>query len=91
MVLGMLSHLDITKLGHYTESAESLYYMAHALRRAEFELGLLSDPEQFEVPIDTWTSDEFHAHLAAILKKSRPKPGVDLTRHVQYTSQRANL
>ena len=51
LVLGMLNHLDITKLGHYTESAETLYYFAHALRRAEFELGLLSDPEQFGVPM----------------------------------------
>ena len=91
LVLGMLNHLDITTLGHYTESAESLYYFAHALRRAEFELGLLSDPEQFSVPIDTWTSDAFHAHLAAILKNSKPKPSTDLTRHVEYTSYRSNL
>ena len=91
LVLGMLNHLDITKLGHYTESAESLYYFAHALRRAEFELGLLSDPEQFGVPMETWTSDAFHAHLASILKNSRPKPGTDLTRHVEYTSYRSNL
>jgi len=91
LVLGMLNHLDITNLGHYTESAESLYYFAHALRRAEFELGLLSDPEQFGVPMETWTSDAFHAHLASILKNSRPKPGTDLTRHVEYTSYRSNL
>jgi gamma-glutamyltranspeptidase/glutathione hydrolase len=91
IVMGMLNHLDITRLGHYTESAESLYYMAHALRRAEFELGLLWDPEHFDVPMETWTSDAFHAHLAEIVKRSRPKPGVDLTRHVQFTSAKANL
>jgi gamma-glutamyltranspeptidase/glutathione hydrolase len=91
IVLGTLQHLDITALGHYTESAESLYYMAHALRRAEFELGLLYDPEQFGVPIETWTSDDFHAHLATILKTARPKHSVDLTKHVEFTSARANL
>ncbi len=91
LVMGMLNHLDIVKLGHYSESAESLYYMAHALRRAEFELGLLWDPEHFDVPMDTWTSDEFHAHLANILKRSRPKADVDLTRHVEFTSAKANL
>ena len=47
MVLGILKHLDIAALGHYSESADSLYYMAHALRRAEFELGQLHDPEFF--------------------------------------------
>jgi len=91
LVLGTLNHLEITKLGHYTESAETLYYFAHAMRRAEFELGLLSDPEQFGVPMETWTSDAFHAHLASILKNSKPKSGVDLTRHVEYTSYRSNL
>src|SRR6185295_7064364 len=91
MVLGILKHLDIASLGHYTESADSLYYMAHALRRAEFELGQLHDPEFFGVPLDVWTSDEFHAGIAKILKTTRPKSGVDLTRHVELTTARANL
>lgn len=91
MVLGILKHLDIASLGHYTESAESLYYMAQAMRRAEFELGLLSDPEFFGVPMDVWTSDDYHAQLAKILRTARPKPGVDLTRHVELTSAKSNL
>lgn len=91
MVLGILKHLDIASLGHYTESAESLYYMAQAMRRAEFELGLLSDPEFFGVPSDVWASDDYHAQLAKILRTARPKPGVDLTRHVELTSAKANL
>jgi gamma-glutamyltranspeptidase/glutathione hydrolase len=91
LVLGILNHLEIGKLGHYTESADSLYYMSQAMRRAEFELGMLYDPEQFGVPTDVWTSDEFHAHLAKILKTARPKAGVDLTRHVEFTSAKANL
>ena len=91
MVLGILKHLDIASLGHYTESAESLYYMAQAMRRAEFELGLLHDPEFFGVPLDVWTSDDYHAQLAKILRATRPKPGVDLTKHVELTSAKANL
>jgi gamma-glutamyltranspeptidase / glutathione hydrolase len=89
MVLGILKHLDITSLGHYTESAEALYYFAHALRRATYELNGMSDPKFFGVPLDVWMADEFHAHLANIIKNTRPKPGIDLTRHVQLTSGRA--
>jgi gamma-glutamyltranspeptidase/glutathione hydrolase len=91
LVLGILKHLDVATLGHYTESADSLYYMAQAMRRAEFELGQLHDPEFFGVPLDVWTSDEYHAQLAKILRAARPKPGVDLTKHVELTSLKANL
>jgi gamma-glutamyltranspeptidase/glutathione hydrolase len=91
LVMGVLNHLDIANLGHYTESADSLYYFAQAMRRAEFELGLLYDPDQFGVPVDVWTSDAFHSQIAKILKTARPKAGVDLTRHVEYTSAKGNL
>lgn len=89
LVLGILRHVDVSSLGHYTESADSLYYMGQALRRADFECGLLNDPKFFEVPLEVWMSDEYHASLAAILKRSRPKAGVDLTRHVQLTTDPA--
>jgi gamma-glutamyltranspeptidase/glutathione hydrolase len=91
LVLGILKHLDIAKLGHYTESAESLYYMAHALRRAEFELGLLWDPKFFGVPTDVWMDDDFHQKIARVLAKSRPNAGVDLTKHVELTTGKAQL
>jgi gamma-glutamyltranspeptidase / glutathione hydrolase len=84
MVLGILRHLDLTTIGHYTKSAESLYYFAHALRWAEFELGYLWDPQMFEVPVDLWLSDEHHRRVAALLKGSRPK--VDLTEHIRVAS-----
>ncbi|MEO8450757.1 MAG: gamma-glutamyltransferase [Gemmatimonadota bacterium] len=91
LVLGILKHLDIAKLGHYTESAESLYYMAHALRRAQYELGQLYDPEFFDVPADIWMADDFHGKIAEILRRSRPKAGVDLTKHVELTTGRPQL
>jgi gamma-glutamyltranspeptidase / glutathione hydrolase len=91
LVLGILKHLEIEKLGHYTESAESLYYMAHALRRADFELGQLYDPEFFDVPLDIWMSDDYHSQLAALLKRSRPKGKVDLTKHVELITPPSQL
>ncbi len=89
LVLGILRHLDVSSLGHYTESADSLYYMGQALRRADFECGLLNDAKFFDVPLEVWLSDEYHASLATILKRSRPKAGVDLTEHVLLSSDPA--
>jgi gamma-glutamyltranspeptidase / glutathione hydrolase len=83
-VLNVLNFLNIKSLGHHTKSAETLYYFAHAMRRAEFELGMLHDPQKFEVPLDIWTSKDFYRMAAEILKRSLPK--VDLTEHVKVTS-----
>jgi gamma-glutamyltranspeptidase / glutathione hydrolase len=91
MVLGVLRHLDVSSLGHYSESAESLYYMGHALRRANFELGQLHDPQFFDVPLDIWMSDDHHARIAEILRRTRPKAGVDLTQHVELTTSKSQL
>jgi gamma-glutamyltranspeptidase / glutathione hydrolase len=84
LVLGILDALDVKSIGHYTKSAESLYYMAHSLRWAEFELGFLNDPQLFEVPIDAWLSREHHRMVADILKRSRPR--VDLTEHIRVSA-----
>src|SRR5687768_6476251 len=84
LVLGMLAELEVAALGHYTESAGALYYLGHALRRAEYETGFLHDPEVFEVPTEVWLSAAYHRQLAEILRRGRPR--VDLTRHVELTS-----
>lgn len=91
IVLGILKHLDVRSLGHYTESADSLYYMGQALRRAHFECGSIHDPRFFDTPLDVWLSDDYHARLAALLKRSRPKSGVNLTRHVELTGNPAQF
>jgi gamma-glutamyltranspeptidase / glutathione hydrolase len=91
IVLGILKHLEIEKLGHPSESHEALYYMAQALMRADHELGQLHDPDHFGVPLEVWGADSFHAHLADIIRITRPKPGVDLSTHVQLTTGRAQL
>jgi len=88
-VLGVLSHFDLRGMGHYTESAETLYLMAHALRRVDWELGLLQDPEIFNVPVDHWLSSEYHRMVAEIILNSRPK--TDLTNHILVTAGKPAL
>jgi len=83
LVLGMLEELEITKLGHYSESPEALYYFAHALRRAGFECGFVNDPEVFENPASILLDAALSKQFADILRASKPK--VDLTKHVELT------
>jgi gamma-glutamyltranspeptidase / glutathione hydrolase len=84
IVLGVLEELGVSELGPITESAETLYYTAHALRRAHFECGFLNDPAVFEDPSSFLVSDTFHRVVADVLRSSRPT--VDLTKHVELTS-----
>ena len=86
LVLGILRELDVTSLGHYTESAEALYYLGHTLRRARLEMGLVNDPEIFEDPAELLMSPSLHAYLAEVIRRSRPK--VDLRRHVELIAGR---
>ncbi len=88
-VLGVLSNFDLKSMGHYTKSAQTLYLLAHTLRRGEWELGLLHDPKIFKVPLEEWLSKDFHKMSAEIIRKSMPK--IDLTQHVQLTSGKPAL
>ncbi len=83
-VMGVLDRLGVTSLGRYSQSEETLYYLAHVMRRADFELGLLNDPYLFDVPVERWLSGDFHAACAEIIGGSKPK--IDLTEHVRLTS-----
>jgi len=84
MVLGILDHLGTPDKGHFTQSAEAFYDMAHALRWVGRDLGFLNDPEYFRVPMDVYLDDEYHRRIARIIDGSRPR--VDLTNHVNLTS-----
>jgi gamma-glutamyltranspeptidase/glutathione hydrolase len=84
LVLGILEALEVTSLGPSAGSADSLYYMAGALRWAEWELGYLHDPELFGLPLDVWLSRDHHRQVAEVLRRSRPK--ADLTEHVRVTA-----
>jgi gamma-glutamyltranspeptidase/glutathione hydrolase len=84
MFLGILPNLDVRALGHYTESAKTLFYVAYALRRIGQELENINDPEIFGVPVEEWLDPDFLARLARIIAGSLPK--IDLTKHVQMTT-----
>ncbi|WP_233159787.1 gamma-glutamyltransferase [Pseudonocardia sp. MH-G8] len=83
IVLGMLEELDVVALGHWSESAESLYYLAHALRRAAAETGFVNDPLVFGDASTAMASRELVAGFARVLREA--KPHTDLTEHVQLT------
>ena len=89
LVMGILNHLQIEKMGPVCQSADSLYVMAHALRRAHFEVGNLNDPFLFEQPLDIWLSEDFQAQLAEVIWRSRPK--ADLTEHWLLTQGKPAL
>ncbi|MFN0180979.1 MAG: gamma-glutamyltransferase family protein [Gemmatimonadales bacterium] len=89
LVLGILRELNVKSMGHYTESAEALFYLSHALRRAHQESGYLNDPAIFGDATRTWLSEDYHRHIAQIFRAARPK--VDLSRHVQLTSAGPHL
>jgi gamma-glutamyltranspeptidase/glutathione hydrolase len=84
MVLDMLEDLGVPDLGHWSESASALYFLAHALRRARFETGYVNDPAHFGVPTSELMSREYHRSLAAIIEGSTPKS--DLTPHYALTA-----
>jgi gamma-glutamyltranspeptidase/glutathione hydrolase len=84
MFLGVLEELRVGSMGHYSQSPESLYYMAHALRWANWEVGMLRDPMMFDAPVDLVLSKEKHKMIADTIRRTRPK--VDLTEHVRLTS-----
>ena len=89
MVLGILCHLGIPSIDKPMDSAEALYFLSHALRLADQELGYLNDPETFDVPVDRWLSPDYLAMRAEILARSRPR--VDLTDHVRALGGAAEL
>ncbi|USQ81273.1 gamma-glutamyltransferase family protein [Ornithinimicrobium faecis] len=89
IVIGILDALDVTSLGHFTESPRAGYYMAHALRLAHLECGFINDPAIFEDPSSTLMDPEFHAFLANKLRRSLPK--IDLTEHIELTRGKTAL
>ncbi|WP_240437486.1 gamma-glutamyltransferase [Sciscionella marina] len=83
IVLGILDELDITSVGHWSQNAEALYYLAHALRRATLETGLVNDPTVFGDTTAVLTSMPLIKGFADILRTAKTK--IDLTEHVRLT------
>jgi gamma-glutamyltranspeptidase/glutathione hydrolase len=81
VALGILKHLGIRQMT--AGSGEYLWAMGHALRQAERHWEYAQDDTVYEVPRDEVLDDAYHAHLAALIRKSRPK--VDLTDHIRLS------
>ncbi len=87
LVLGVLDEVDVLRLGHPSRNAESMYYLAHALRLAGQAAGYVHDPVLFDSPVGTLLSRDYHRLLARILHDSRPH--ADLRSHLEITGRGA--
>ncbi|HJS88741.1 MAG TPA: gamma-glutamyltransferase [Steroidobacteraceae bacterium] len=83
IVLGVLKHLGIREMK--PGSAEHIWAMGHALRQGSRHWEYAQDDTVYGVPRDELLDDGYHAHLAKLIRKSRPK--VDLTEHIRLAGE----
>lgn len=81
VAMGILRHLGVRDMkpgsaGHY-------WAMGHALRQASRHWEYAQDETIYGVPRDEVLDDAYHAHLAKMIHRSRPK--VDLTEHIRLS------
>jgi len=79
VAMGVLKHLGIRDMA--PGSAEHFWAMGHALRQGQRHWEFAQDDTVYDVPRDEVLDDAYHAHLAKLIRKSRPK--LDLTEHVK--------
>lgn len=79
VALGVLKHLGIRAVEPC--SAEHVWMMGHALRQAARHWEYAQDDLFYGVPREEVLDDGYHAHLAKLIRASRPT--VDLTEHLQ--------
>jgi len=79
VVLGVLKHLGIR--GEKPGSAEHIWAMGHALRQGSRHWEYAQDDTVYGVPRDELLDDNYHAHLAKLIRAGRPK--VDLSEHIR--------
>lgn len=79
VTLGVLKHLGLRNMT--AGSAEHFWAMGHALRQGARHWEYAQDETVYGVPREEILDDDYHAHLAKMIRKSRPK--VDLTEHVR--------
>lgn len=73
MIFNILEQFDLKKMGHYTETADSLFLIRKAYEQAEmFTNSLVSDPVAASVPATTLLSKEFARQLAKLIDNSQP-------------------
>lgn len=81
VTLGVLKHLGVRDMVH--GSAEHLWATAHALRQSVRHWEYAQDTNIYGVPSDEVLDDGYHAHLARMIRKSRPL--VDLSEHIRLS------
>jgi gamma-glutamyltranspeptidase/glutathione hydrolase len=79
VALGVLKHLGIRDME--PGSAEHWWAMGHALRQGARHWEYAQDDQIYDVPRDEVLDDGYHAHLARMIRGSRPK--VDLSEHIR--------
>jgi gamma-glutamyltranspeptidase/glutathione hydrolase len=79
IALGILKHLGLREMK--PGSADHWWAMGHALRQAARHWEYVQDDTIYGVPREELLDDAYHAHLARMIRKSRPK--VDLTQHIK--------
>ena len=81
IALGVLKHLGIRNMER--GSAEHLWAMGHALRQGTRHWEYARDDTIYDVPVDAVLDDDYHAHLAKLIRGSRPK--VALSEHIKLS------
>jgi gamma-glutamyltranspeptidase/glutathione hydrolase len=85
VALGILKHLGIRDME--PGSAEHWWAMGHALRQAGRHWEYAQDDLIYGIPREEILDDGYHAHLARMIRRARPK--VDLTEHIKLTGDMA--
>ena len=79
VALGVLKHLGIRNMA--PGSAEHIWAMGHALRQGQRHWEYARDDQVYGVPRAEVLDDDYHKHLAKLIRGSRPK--VDMTDHIR--------
>jgi gamma-glutamyltranspeptidase / glutathione hydrolase len=87
VALGVLKHLGIRQM--VPGSSEYWWAMGHALRQGARHWEYAQDDNVYEVPRKLVLDDGYHAHLAGLIRGSRPK--VDLSDHIRLPRTQAGL
>lgn len=85
VAMGVLKHLGIRDMA--PGSADHFWAMGHALRQGARHWEYAADDQFYGVPTAEVLDDNYHAHLARMIRGARPK--VDLTEHIKLTGDGA--
>ncbi len=85
VTLGILRHLGIRNME--PGSAEHWWALGYALRQGGRHWEFAADDQYWEVPREEVLDDEYLAHLAKLIRRSRPR--VDLTEHLRLAGDGA--